>query len=117
MLRQNKLVHCIFINWLTQVPIKPIGSWNNEQAIFLYEIHVTSAVRMGENSINNKKIHIKVDVLKLYQKVKSAKVIAEKRKQPLSGHLLMLSLCGRVIERVREVTNRWAAEWLQLFRK
>ena len=38
--------------------------------------------------------------------VQSAKWIDGKRKQPRPGHLLMLSLCGRVIEGVREVTNR-----------
>ena len=50
-------------------------------------------------------------------RVQLAKWFAGKRKQPRPGHLLMLSLCGRVIEGVREVTNRWAAEWLQLCRK
>ena len=35
--------------------------------------------------------------------VQSAKWIAGKRKQPQPGHLLMLSLCGRVIEGVRDV--------------
>ena len=35
-----------------------------------------------------------------------AKWIAGKPKQPRSGHFLVLSLCGRVIERVREITNR-----------
>ena len=39
-----------------------------------------------------------------------AKWIAKKRKQPRLGHFLKLSLCGRVIEEVGEVTNRWAAE-------
>ena len=38
--------------------------------------------------------------------VQLAKWIAEKRKQPLPGHLLMLSLCDRVIGRVTEITNR-----------
>ena len=38
--------------------------------------------------------------------VRLAKWIAEKRKQQRSGHLLMLFLCGRVIEGKREVTNR-----------
>ena len=38
--------------------------------------------------------------------VKLAKWIAEKRNQPRSRHLLMLLLCGRVIEGKREVTNR-----------
>ena len=38
-------------------------------------------------------------------------------KQPRSGHLLLLSLFDQVIEGIREDTNRWAAEWLQLFRK
>ena len=36
-----------------------------------------------------------------------AKWIAEKRKQPRSGYLYVLNLCGRVIEGKREVTNRW----------
>ena len=45
--------------------------------------------------------------------VRLSKWIAEKRKQPRSGHLLVFLLCGRVIEG----KNRWAAEWLQLFRK
>ena len=49
--------------------------------------------------------------------VRLKKWIAEKRKQPLSRHLLLLFLCGRVIEGKKEVTNHWAAEWLQLFRK
>ena len=49
--------------------------------------------------------------------VRLEKWIAEKRKQLSSGHLLVLFLCGRVIEGKREVTNCWAAEWLQLFRK
>ena len=35
-----------------------------------------------------------------------AKSIAGTRKQPRSGHFLVLSLCGRVIEGVRDVTNR-----------
>ena len=47
--------------------------------------------------------------------VRLAKWIAEKLKQPRSGHLLVLF--GRVIEGKMEVTNRWAAEWPQLFRK
>ena len=38
--------------------------------------------------------------------VPSAKWIAEKHKKPHPGHLLLWSLCGRVIEEVREVTNR-----------
>ena len=50
-------------------------------------------------------------------KVQLAKWLAVKRKQPLSGHLLVLSLCGRAIEGVKEVNNRSAAEWLSLFRK
>ena len=37
--------------------------------------------------------------------VRLAKWLAEKRKQPRSGHLLVLSLCSRVIEGMREVTN------------
>ena len=37
--------------------------------------------------------------------VELAKWIAEKRKQPRSGHLLLLLLCGRMIEGKREVTN------------
>ena len=49
--------------------------------------------------------------------VQLAKLIVEKRKQQRSGHLLLLSLFGQVIEGMREVTNRWATEWLQLFRK
>ena len=49
--------------------------------------------------------------------VRLAKWMAEKRKQPRSGHLLVLFLCGQVIEGKREVTNRWTAEWLELFRK
>ena len=49
--------------------------------------------------------------------VELAKWIAEKHKQPRSGHLLVLFLCGRAIEGKKEVTNRWTAEWLQLFRK
>ena len=49
--------------------------------------------------------------------VSLAKWIAEKRKQPRSGLLLVLFLCGRVIKGVREVTNCWLAQWLQLFRK
>ena len=42
----------------------------------------------------------------LFTSVQSAKWIAGKRKQPRSGHLLVLCLCGRVIEGMREVTNR-----------
>ena len=38
--------------------------------------------------------------------VQLAKWLAGKRKQPRYGHLFVLSLCGRVIERVREVTIR-----------
>ena len=38
--------------------------------------------------------------------VQSAKWIAQKRKQPRPNHLLMLSVCGWVIEGGREVTNR-----------
>ena len=38
--------------------------------------------------------------------VQLAKLIAGKSKQPRSGHLLVLCLCNRVIEGVREVTNR-----------
>ena len=49
--------------------------------------------------------------------VRLAKLIAEKRKQSRSSHLFVLFLCGRVIEGVREITNRCAAELLQLFRK
>ena len=49
--------------------------------------------------------------------VQLAKWIVGKRKQPRSGHLLSLSLFDQVIEGMREDTNRWAAEWLQLFRK
>ena len=41
---------------------------------------------------------------------KVAKWIAEKRKQPRSGPLIVLSLFGRVIEGMREVNNRLAAE-------
>ena len=40
------------------------------------------------------------------EKVQLAKWITGKRKQPRLGHLLVLSLCARVIEGVREVTNR-----------
>ena len=47
--------------------------------------------------------------------VRLVKWIAEKRKLSRSGHFLVLFLCGRVIEGKKEVTNRWAAEWLQLF--
>ena len=49
--------------------------------------------------------------------VRLAKWIVEKRKQPRSGHLLVLFVCVRVIEGKEEVTNRCAAECLQLFRK
>ena len=42
--------------------------------------------------------------------VQLAKWITGKRKQPRPGHLLVLSLCGRVIEGVMEITNRRAAE-------
>ena len=49
--------------------------------------------------------------------VQLAKWIVGKRKQPRSGHLLLLSLFDQVIEGMREDTNRWTAEWLQLFRK
>ena len=38
--------------------------------------------------------------------VQLAKWLVGKRKQPRSGHLLMLSLFGQVIERMREDTNR-----------
>ena len=38
--------------------------------------------------------------------VRLAKWRAENRKQPRSGHLLVLFLCGRVIEGKREVSNR-----------
>ena len=44
--------------------------------------------------------------------VRLAEWITEKRKQPRSGHLLVLVLCGRVIEGKREVTNHRAAEQL-----
>ena len=37
--------------------------------------------------------------------VQLAKCIVGKRKQPRSGHLLLLSLFGRVIEGMREDTN------------
>ena len=47
-----------------------------------------------------------------YTEVQLAKWLAGKREQLRSGHLLALSLCARVIERMREVTNRRAAEWL-----
>ena len=47
--------------------------------------------------------------------VQLAKWIPEKRKQPRSSHLLVLLLFGQVIEGMREVTNLWTAEWLQLF--
>ena len=43
--------------------------------------------------------------------------IIGKRKQPRSGHLLLLSLFCQVMEGMREDTNRSAVEWLQLFRK
>ena len=49
--------------------------------------------------------------------VQLAKCIVGKRKQPRSGHLLVLSLFDQVIEGMREDNNCWAAEWLQLFRK
>ena len=49
--------------------------------------------------------------------VQLAKSIVGKRKQPRSGHLLLLPLFGQAIEGMSEVTNRWAAEWLQLFLK
>ena len=45
-----------------------------------------------------------------------ARWIVEKRKLPRSGHLLLLCLFDQVIEGMREDTNRWAAEWFQLFR-
>ena len=38
--------------------------------------------------------------------VQLAKWITGKRKQPRTGHLLVLSPCGQIIEIVREVTNR-----------
>ena len=49
--------------------------------------------------------------------IRLAKWIAEKRKQPLSGYLLVSFLCSWVIEGKREVTTSSAVEWLQLFRK
>ena len=49
--------------------------------------------------------------------VRLAQWIAEKRTQPRSDNLLVLFQCGRAIEGNIEVTNRWAAEWLQLFHK
>ena len=49
--------------------------------------------------------------------VQLAKWIVGKLKQARSGHLLLLSLFGQVIETMREDTNHRAAEWLQLFRK
>ena len=41
----------------------------------------------------------------IWKDVQLAKWIAGQREQPRSGHLLVLSLCGRVNEGVREVTN------------
>ena len=38
--------------------------------------------------------------------IRLVKLIAEKRKPPRSGHLLVLFLCGQVMELKREVTNR-----------
>ena len=49
--------------------------------------------------------------------IQIAKWIVGKRKEPSWGHLLLLSLFAQVIEGMREDTNRWAAEWLQLFRE
>ena len=48
--------------------------------------------------------------------IRLAKLIAEKRKQPRSGNLLVLFLYGPAIDGKRDVPNRSAAEWLQLFR-
>ena len=56
-------------------------------------------------------------MLKQEVDIQFAKWIVGKRKQPRSGHLLLLSLFGQVIEGLREDTNRWVVEWLQLFRK
>ena len=39
-------------------------------------------------------------------RVQLAKWVVGKRKQPRSGHLLLLSLFGQVIEGMRENTNR-----------
>ena len=49
--------------------------------------------------------------------VRLAKWADENLKQPRSGHLRVFFLCGRVTEGRGKVANRWAADWLQLFRK
>ena len=42
----------------------------------------------------------------MHLRVQLAKCIVGKRKQPRSGHLLLLSLFDQVIEGMREDTNR-----------
>ena len=104
---------------------KETGSWGQrEQA----ERHKTRCRKIETNfglqiyiykdsKSNKKKEKWSLWLRKQVVNVGLAKLFAEKRKQPHSGHMLMLFLCDRVIEAKREVTNSWAAKLLQLFRK
>ena len=76
--------------------------------IFWSKIRVNTVEKAKESVLWTRKQEVDVQL---------AKWIVGKRKQPRSRHLLLLSLFGQVIEGMREVTHRWAAEWLQLFPK